>query len=85
MPLPWRLRRRSAVSAYQTFGYRVSFVIALIFSLAIIVVIRFTGDKGEPENTGEERNDTERADAEGLKQKILEGDLRMKNRKGGWS
>lgn len=52
------------VSAYQTFGYRVSFVIALIFSLAIIVVIRFTGDKGEPENTGEERNDTERADAE---------------------
>ena len=52
------------VSAYQTFGYRVSFVIAFIFSLAIIVVIRFTGDKGEPENTGEERNDTERADAE---------------------
>lgn len=52
------------VSAYQTFGYRVSFVIALIFSLAIIVVIRFTGDKGEPENTGEERNDKERAEAE---------------------
>lgn len=52
------------VSAYQTFGYRVSFVIALIFSLAIIVVIRFTGDKGEPENTGEERNDAERAEAE---------------------
>ena len=27
-------------------------------------MIRFTGDKGEPENTGEERSDTERADAE---------------------
>lgn len=43
------------VSAYQAFGYRVSFVIALVFSLAIIVVIQFTGDKGEPE--------TENADA----------------------
>ena len=40
------------VSAYQTFGYRMSFVIALVFSAAIIVVIQFTGNKGEPE-TGE--------------------------------
>ena len=37
------------VSVYQTFGYRVSFVIALVFSAAIIVVIQFTGNKGEPE------------------------------------
>ena len=37
------------VTAYQRFGYRVSFVIALVFSLAILAVIQFTGDKGEPE------------------------------------
>ena len=37
------------VSAYQTFGYRASFVIALVFSVAIIAVIQFIGDKGEPE------------------------------------
>ena len=41
------------VSAYQAFGYRV-----------ILVVIRFVGDKGEPENMNAERNDTERAGAE---------------------
>lgn len=37
------------VSAYQTFGYRASFVIALVFSVAIIAVIQFIGDRGEPE------------------------------------
>lgn len=37
------------VSAYQTLGYRASFVIALVFSVAIIAVIQFIGDKGEPE------------------------------------
>lgn len=42
------------VTAYQRFGYRVSFVIALIFSLAILAVIQFTGDKGEPETTNDE-------------------------------
>lgn len=47
------------VSAYQTFGYRVSFVIALVFSAAIIVVIQFIGDKGEPENSGPEGAEAE--------------------------
>lgn len=47
------------VSAYQTFGYRVSFVIALVFSAAIIVVIQFIGDKGEPENSGPEGTEAE--------------------------
>ena len=37
------------VSAYQTFGYRASFVIALVFSVAIIAVIQFIGDREEPE------------------------------------
>ena len=37
------------VSAYQALGYRASFVIALAFSVAIIAVIQFIGDKGEPE------------------------------------
>ena len=37
------------VSAYQALGYRASFVIALVFSVAIIAVIQFIGDKGEPE------------------------------------
>lgn len=37
------------VSAYQTLGYRASFVIALVFSVAIIAVIQFIGDRGEPE------------------------------------
>ena len=36
------------VSAYQALGYRASFVIALVFSVAIIAVIQFIGDKGEP-------------------------------------
>ena len=36
------------VSAYQALGYRASFVIALVFSAAIIAVIQFIGDKGEP-------------------------------------
>ena len=39
------------VSAYQALGYRASFVIALVFSAAIIAVIQFIGDKGEPEKT----------------------------------
>lgn len=37
------------VCAYQAFGYRAAFVIALIFSVAIIIVIQLIGDKGEPE------------------------------------
>lgn len=37
------------VSTYQLFGYRASFVIALVFSVAIIVVIQFIGDKGKTE------------------------------------
>lgn len=37
------------VSVCQKFGYRVSFVIALVFSVAVMVVIQFIGDKGEPE------------------------------------
>lgn len=45
------------VSVYQTFGYRVSFVIALVFSAAIIVVIQFTGNKGEPETWEPEGKD----------------------------
>lgn len=42
------------VSVYQTFGYRISFFIALLFSAAIIVVIQFIRDKGEPENNSQE-------------------------------
>lgn len=38
------------VSVYQRFGYRTAFCIALLFSLAILLVIRFVGDKGEPVN-----------------------------------
>ena len=45
------------VSVYQTFGYRVSFVIALVFSAAIIVVIQFTGNKREPETWEPEGKD----------------------------
>ena len=45
------------VSVYQTFGYRVSFVIALVFSAAIIVVMQFTGNKGEPETWEPEGKD----------------------------
>lgn len=39
------------VSVYQRFGYRTAFVIALVFSAAIMIVIQFVGDKGEPEET----------------------------------
>ena len=39
------------VSVYQKFGYRTAFVIALVFSVAIMIVIQFIGDKGEPEET----------------------------------
>ncbi len=62
------------VSAYQAFGYRVSFVIALVFSLAIIVVIQFTGDKGEPEteNADAGENGSEAGDAAGRQRRKLE-------------
>lgn len=36
------------VNAYQALGYRASFVIAMVFSAAIIAVIQFIGDRGEP-------------------------------------
>lgn len=36
------------VSVYQTFGYRTAFIIAFIFSAAILIVIQFTADRGEP-------------------------------------
>ena len=39
------------VSVYQRFGYRTAFVIALVFSAAIMIAIQFIGDKGEPEET----------------------------------
>lgn len=62
------------VSAYQAFGYRVSFVIALVFSLAIIVVIQFTGDKGEPEteNADAGENGSDAGDAAGRQRRKLE-------------
>lgn len=62
------------VSAYQAFGYRVSFVIALVFSLAIIVVIQFTGDKGEPEteNTDAGEIGSDAGDAAGRQRRKLE-------------
>lgn len=62
------------VSAYQAFGYRVSFVIALVFSLAIIVVIQFTGDKGEPEteNADAGENGSDAGDAVGRQRRKLE-------------
>ncbi len=37
------------VSVYQRFGYRTAFCIALVFSLAILLVISFITDKGEPQ------------------------------------
>ena len=52
------------VSAYQAFGYRASFVIALVFSAAVIAVIQFVGDKGKPESGISERSGTGRTDAE---------------------
>ena len=45
------------VSAYQMFGYRVSFFIALTFSVAIIIVIQFIRDKGKPENVSKSMDD----------------------------
>lgn len=38
------------VSVYQRFGYRISFFIALLFSISVLIVIQFIRDKGEPEN-----------------------------------
>lgn len=47
------------VSVYQTLGYRFAFGAALVFSLAVLIVIQFVGDKGEPEKaakkTGQEK------------------------------
>lgn len=36
------------VSVYQLLGYRAAFIIALTFSVCIMVVIQFVHDKGEP-------------------------------------
>ncbi len=36
------------VKMYQIFGYRLSFGMALVFSVATIVIIQFISDKGEP-------------------------------------
>ena len=36
------------VSVYQRFGYRTAFCIALAFSVAIMIVIQFIKDRGEP-------------------------------------
>lgn len=41
------------VSAFQRFGYRISFCIALVFSIAVMIVIQFVGDKGEPEKAAD--------------------------------
>lgn len=65
------------VSAYQAFGYRVSFVIALVFSAAVIVVIRFIGDKGEPENGGMEGADAAEPAAEKKKRRLELIDVRV--------
>ena len=52
------------VSIYQRFGYRTAFCVALAFSVAMIIVIQFIREKGEPEKTGSavrpgsEREDT---------------------------
>ena len=52
------------VSIYQMFGYRVSFFIALLFSAAIIIVIQFIRDKGEPESTSENMKEKSGSSAE---------------------
>ena len=44
------------VSVYQRFGYRVAFCIALVFSIAIIIVIQFIKDKGNPVQTEKTEN-----------------------------
>ena len=36
------------VTVYQTFGYHTAFAIALVFSLATLLIVQFVGDKGEP-------------------------------------
>lgn len=44
------------ISVYQALGYRTAFCIAFAFSLAILIVIQFIDDKGEPsggQNTSE--------------------------------
>ena len=52
------------VSVYENFGYRAAFVIALVFSAAIMVTIQFTGDRGEPVKTeGGEKKRLELIDA----------------------
>ena len=44
------------VSVYQRFGYRIAFCIALVFSIAIIIVIQFIKDKGNPVQTEKTEN-----------------------------
>ena len=44
------------VSVYQRFGYRMAFCIALVFSIAIIIVIQFIKDKGNPVQTEKTEN-----------------------------
>ena len=52
------------VSVYENFGYRAAFVIALVFSAAIMVTIQFIGDRGEPVKTeGGEKKRLELIDA----------------------
>lgn len=51
------------VSVYQRFGYRTAFCIALAFSIAIIIVIQFIKDKGEPESLQVERKTEDATDA----------------------
>lgn len=44
------------VSVYQRFGYRMAFCIALVISIAIIIVIQFIKDKGNPVQTEKTEN-----------------------------
>ena len=44
------------VSVYQRFGYRMAFCIALVFSIAIIIIIQFIKDKGNPVQTEKTEN-----------------------------
>lgn len=64
------------VSAFQRFGYRISFCIALVFSIAVMIVIQFVGDKGEPEKAADMKA--------GLKEQEQESDagLIMENAEG---
>ena len=43
------------VTIYQTFGYRVAFVIATGFAIATAVVIQFVTDRGEPVKSSERK------------------------------